>query len=132
MPPSREDLWRQYKIHVDLYKHYLDLALKFNAFYYAATGAFLSFYLTRPTIGKLKYSLFFMIALSAGIVALFVYGACRNRASRTEIVDITQALRLRVFPELHVLTFLLVLSATLICLVGLGFVALFFVGDQIR
>ena len=31
-------LWEQYELHVGLYKEYLHLLVKFNAFYYAATG----------------------------------------------------------------------------------------------
>ena len=40
--PTKDLLWKQYELHVGLYKHYLELALKFNVFYYAATGAILS------------------------------------------------------------------------------------------
>ena len=39
-----EMLWRQYSLHVDLYKFYLDLAIKINVFYYAVTGAILAYY----------------------------------------------------------------------------------------
>jgi hypothetical protein len=40
-----ELLWRQYALSVDLYKFYMDLVVKFNVFYYAVTGAILSFFL---------------------------------------------------------------------------------------
>jgi|GEM_PF-4395242 len=36
---SKEDLWKQYEISVDLYKHYLKLTIEINVFYYAITGA---------------------------------------------------------------------------------------------
>jgi hypothetical protein len=31
-PATPEFLWRQYQLHVELYKHYLELVLKFNVF----------------------------------------------------------------------------------------------------
>ena len=55
---TRDDLWKQYQLHVDLYKHYLELSLKLNAFSYAVTGAILSFYLSRqqPVGGALRFA----------------------------------------------------------------------------
>jgi hypothetical protein len=49
-PPTSEILWKQYELHVGLYKEYLNLLLKFNVFYYAATGALLSYYLSHSSI----------------------------------------------------------------------------------
>jgi len=40
----RNALWKQYEISVDLYKHYLKLAIEINVFYYAITGAIVSYY----------------------------------------------------------------------------------------
>lgn len=42
--PNDEILWKQYALHVDLYKFYLDLGVKVNAFYYAVTGSILTYY----------------------------------------------------------------------------------------
>jgi hypothetical protein len=39
-------LREEYKNHLDLYKHYLTVAATFNAFYYAVTGAVVSYALT--------------------------------------------------------------------------------------
>ena len=54
---DRELLWRQYQLHVDLYKHYLDMTLKFNTFYYAITGGIVSFYFSRADLPLMIWSL---------------------------------------------------------------------------
>jgi hypothetical protein len=59
--PSPEILWKQYELQVGLYKGYLDLLLKFNVFYYAATGALISYYFSKPDIPWMKYSLGFPV-----------------------------------------------------------------------
>jgi hypothetical protein len=52
-----ETLWQQYALHVDLYKFYLDLALKTNALFYGITGAILTYYFAHPGAQLIKYSL---------------------------------------------------------------------------
>jgi len=47
---NRDTLWKQYELHVSLYKEYLKLLLEFNVFYYAATGALLSYFFSKPEI----------------------------------------------------------------------------------
>lgn len=48
MMDDRELLWKQYQLNIELYRTYLDLALKLNLFYYAITGAIVSFYFAHP------------------------------------------------------------------------------------
>ena len=48
---ERDLLWKRYEIEIDLYKHYLELTVKFNVFYYAATGGILSLYFRTPAPG---------------------------------------------------------------------------------
>jgi len=73
--PDRDLLWKQYELHVGLYKHYLELVLKFNVFYYAATGAILSYFFSKTDVPLIKYSLLFPIIMSLGFAILFIYGA---------------------------------------------------------
>src|SRR5262245_42094202 len=73
---DRDLLWKQYSMHVDLYKSYLDITIKLNAFHYAITGAILSVYLAQVSKAPLlKWSLILPIGLSIGLVILFIYGA---------------------------------------------------------
>jgi hypothetical protein len=43
---ERNGRWEEYKIHVELYKYYLDLVLKTNIAVFAILGAILTFYFT--------------------------------------------------------------------------------------
>ncbi len=111
--PDKELLWKQYALHVDLYKHYLDLVLKFNIFYYASTGAILSFYFSKTDVGLIKFSLLFPIMASVCFGVLFLYGANALRVTRQEMFDIRDKLDLDTAPEFNVLGGLLLASALL-------------------
>ena len=46
-PESKQEkkepaLWDEYKLHIDLYKFYMDMALKANLFFYAIAGTILT------------------------------------------------------------------------------------------
>jgi hypothetical protein len=95
-----ELLWKQYQQNVDLYKFYLDLLIKFNVFYYAVTGAIISFVLAHST-------------------AFFIYGAVLMGIPRRETFAIRDALGLKAAPDLCVLTVMLIMFS-LICLLVAG------------
>ncbi len=61
---KQELLWRQYSQNVELYKFYMEIVIKFNIFYYAVTGAIVSFFFKNSTISNIKYSLLFPILMS--------------------------------------------------------------------
>jgi len=96
---SRNDLWKQYEIQVDLYKHYLKLAVEINVFYYAITGGILSYYLTHKSDGHIRFALVLPILMAFSFTMLFVVGGIPNKASRKEMFDIREALGLKVAPE---------------------------------
>jgi len=54
---QQEIPWRQYSQTVELYKFYMDLMVKFNVFYYAVTGAILSFFFANPDIDDIEFAL---------------------------------------------------------------------------
>lgn len=110
---AKELLWKQYALHVDLYKNYLDLVLKFNIFYYASTGAILSFYFSKTDVSLIKFSLLFPIMASVCFGVLFIYGASALRVTRQEMFDIRDKLDLDTAPEFNVLSGLLLASALL-------------------
>ena len=111
--PDGELLWKQYQLHIDLYKFYIDATIKINAFHYAITGAILSFYFTRREVALAKWSLIFPVALSIGLGILFVYGAVKLKITREDVFNIRDALGLEVAPEMNVLGILLWIMATL-------------------
>lgn len=113
-----ELLFNHYKIHIELYKHYLELLIKFNLFYYAITGGILSFYFTNHTISFVQYLLIFPLIMSFAFSFFFFYAADKAKNSRKEVVDIAIQLELKTFPELNVLVILLKLFAALYILIS--------------
>ena len=123
---DKDLLWKQYGLHVDLYKHYLDLVLKFNIFYYASTGAILSFYFSKTDVNLIKYSLLFPVLSSCCFGFLFLYGATQLKVTRQEMFDIRDKLDLDTAPEFNVLSVLLLVSALLMFGVAIVILVLFF------
>jgi hypothetical protein len=124
--PSQEVLLKQYDLHVELYKHYLELVLKFNIFYYAVTGAVLSFYFTNNVnVGVPRYLLLlFPVLMSLGFAVFFIWAGTLVKYTRADVINIAQALGLQVFPEMRVLAALLGLSGGLFIVVALGMLAI--------
>jgi hypothetical protein len=121
--PTQEVLWKQYELHVGLYKEYLNLLLKFNGFCYAATGAMVSYYFSKPEIPWMKFSLLFPVLMSIAFALLFLYGASQSEYTRRELFAIRDALGLATAPEYAVLKVFLWLSAILMLAVGLALAA---------
>jgi len=119
-----ELLFEHYKIHIELYKHYLELLIKFNLFYYAITGAILSFYFSNHTIYFIQYALLFPVIMSLVFSFFFFYASTKAKNSRKEIVDIAIELELKTFPELNVLVILLKLFAVLFILISIMLIVL--------
>jgi hypothetical protein len=123
---DKELLWQQYELHIGLYKEYLNLALKMNAFYYVATGAFISFYFSKPNVPWMKYSLLFPSLMSLGLSVFFLYGAQQAKYSRQDVFSLRDQLGLRVAPEYAVLIVFLWMSAILLILVVIGLLFIIF------
>lgn len=122
---DEELLWKQYSLHTDLYKHYLDLTIKFNQFYYAVLGGILVFYFSRKQTPLLRFSLLFPVVVSFGFGLFLAYAAFLNRNSRREVSELSERLNLSVTPELHVLTALLYLTSFFLFLVTAGLIYIF-------
>ena len=116
--PTREEVWKQLSLHVDLYRHYLDLTLKFNAFYYALTGAIVSFYLSRTQPGVLRFSLLLPIVLGYSLAVICAWGAFLNLNTRRFFIFASQQLGFGVWPEIRVLSVILWVSAVVFFLVA--------------
>ena len=115
---DREVLWKQYALHVDLYKFYLDLAIKVNVFYYAITGAILTYYFQHSTDGVARFALLLPIAFSLAIGGMFFYGATLLGVVRRELFAIRDALGLSVAPDIRVLTVFLYAFGTILIATG--------------
>jgi hypothetical protein len=104
---ERELLWRQYNLHVDLYKFYLDIALKLNVFFYLITGGILTFYFANSSERLIRYSLLLPIILSIGFGGVFIYGSILMSVAREDLFRIRDRLELETAPEVRVLSVLL-------------------------
>ncbi|MCW9027880.1 MAG: hypothetical protein OQJ80_03020 [Kangiella sp.] len=113
-------------MNVDLYKSYLDLVVKINAFYYLVTGAILSFYFTNSTLPLVKWSLLFPLIMSLALSALFIIGASLAKVSRNDVFKIRDKLGLDVAPEIGVLILFLYTVAVFMLLVSIGLAFLIF------
>jgi hypothetical protein len=110
--PTPEILLRQYEIHADLFKAYLDLVMKANGFYYVITGAILAFFAANRAESAAKLALVLPLALSVGLSVLAFYAVGRARIMRDEFDRIVGALGLKVLPEVRILSALLLISAS--------------------
>jgi hypothetical protein len=117
MEPT-EILWGQYKQNVELYKFYMELIVKFNVFYYAVTGAIVSFFFASQNIPDIKYSLVLPIIMSLGFAGFFIYGAILMGYLREEVFRIRDALGLQVAPDVGVLSVLLYIFSVIFILVA--------------
>jgi hypothetical protein len=119
-----ELLWRQYKLHVGLYKEYLGLTLKINAAFYAITGAIVTYVLAHRADDMPRIALFIPVVMGASLFALFLYGAVMLRHTRDEMISIREELQLKTIPELYILRGLLWISMVGFVVVCAGIVVI--------
>lgn len=119
-----EILWKQYQQHIDTYKFYLDIAVKLIGFYFAVSGAMLSFYFTHTNIDGAEFALYLPWLMSIGLLIFFSIGASLSTITRNDVFKIRDKLELEVSPDLGVLTLLLIIFSIvmLTCLTGLSYV----------
>lgn len=122
--PDAELLWKQYSLHVDLYKFYLDLVLKANAFFYGITGAILTYYFTHQGEPLVTLALFLPFGMSAALCGTFFYGAYITGFIRKEVFSIRDRLSLDSAPDMQVLQVLLRVFGSLLGLVALAILVL--------
>lgn len=118
---NREDLdWKQYQLNVDLYRGYLDVALKMNGYYYAVTGAIVSYCLAHQDDSFMRWSLLLPLVMSVALAVFFALGGRAALVQRNETFSLGKKLGFEVVPEIGFLTFLLWISAVMTILVSLG------------
>jgi hypothetical protein len=125
-PPSEDVLWKQYELHVSLYKAHMELVVKLMTIYYAITGAIVSFYLAHPEVPLIRWSLALPFIFSVGLGAAALGGTKDAVPVQVEMQNMAAALGLRIYPQTAALRHLLWVAACTCILVAIGLVLLFF------
>lgn len=94
---------KQYEMMVDVYKFHFEMVLKFIIFYCAITGAILSFYLSQPNTGFMRFALAFPIFLGFVFCVFALSGASHVDPMKNHIVQVTGDLHLEPFPSVELL-----------------------------
>jgi hypothetical protein len=109
-------LWRRFEREVDLYKSYLDLALKASLFAFGITGAMASYVLKNESPSILVWSLLLPIILNAGFFLLFKGSVkastqmIRDHHATCESLGTVRAFDMRPLPNLcRILSFMYLL-----------------------
>lgn len=123
--PDIEILWKQYALHVELYKFYLDLVVKVTVFYYAVTGAILTYYFQHAIDRVARFALLLPFVFSLAIGGIFFYGAIIQRVTRDELFSIRDKLSLDTAPEIGVLSVFLWAFGSIMILTGITLVIFF-------
>jgi len=119
-------LWRKYELWVTLYRDYLALVLRVNLFFYAITGAIVSYYLAHQGQPEARYGLLLPFLMSAAFFAFFVYCAQLVPHMRASVFAIRDQLGLGTAVEVRVLAVLLYIFAAifLVVMIALGWLML--------
>lgn len=117
-PSDREMWWRQYAMWVDLYKEYLRMVLRLNIFFYAITGAILSYFLAHSDDGLARLALLFPAIMSFAFWYAFSHAAVLIVPMRNNVIEICGLLRLAVYPEVGVLDGVLKIFGRLMLIVA--------------
>jgi len=126
--PAGNRLWAQYAVLVDLYKQYLDIAWKAGVWYYAITGAILTYYLANASNGSpgpLPLVLLFLCAMSIGFAFLHLKAASNLSSLRDLFEGIALKLQLPGRPHVEFAMDFVLLNAILMTIIGLASLALF-------
>jgi hypothetical protein len=132
-PPSREDLWRNYQLHIDLYKHYLTILIQMNTFSFSVSGAIIVYALTHLENSLLtRWALPLPFALGILLGGFFLYA--RSLSPNTDILiqKLSQGLGFNVFPATRLLKPLLLTFGLLHLFIAVAAVALFVLFSRIQ
>ncbi len=119
-PVNPEVLWNAYELEVGLYRDYLGLILKGNAFYYLGVGAILSYYATKPERPLVWMPLLFLLLLGLALAVICFEAGRRSIVTRQHIIHLAGQLGLQAWPDAGILTALLYISTVLFVLAVLG------------
>ncbi len=112
--------WKDFEMSVNLHKNYLDLVVKLNLFYYAITGAILSFHFTNEIQSVSVIALILPILMSLLLGFFLIYASKLAWNLRENIKIRAKKLNLHVYPEGIVLVTLCIIFGIIMLAVGLG------------
>jgi hypothetical protein len=117
---KRKEWWEEYKIHVDLFKYYLDLVLRANLAVFAITGGILTFYFNnRDKKNKhLRKALLLPIGVGLALAGFYLYCGCLWFSISNTIYTLRNKLQLHETPYVHILSVLLILFGLVFLAVG--------------
>jgi hypothetical protein len=118
---DKDILMKQYQLLVDVHKFYFDFVLKFLIFHYAVTGGILSFYLSKPNVGVMRFALVFPIFMSLIFAGFAFYSAANIDPLVKEVHRVVGLLGLNDYPDPSFLKWMLLVVG---CLFALIFVSL--------
>ena|SRR5215213_1139887 len=123
-------LWKQYIVYVDLFKVYVDNALRPCIWFYGITGAILAFYVNHLASGQtyLPYILLLPTLFSAGFCVVFFRGVSQVEDLRIKFDYIQEQLGLPGRPHVEFLSDFLRLAGVLFGLVGIVLLIVFVLG----
>ena len=104
LTPSEDNCMKQYQMMVDIYKFHFDIVLKFVAFYYAITGAIVSYWLSKPNEGFMRFALALPIVMGFTLGFFARFGAREVDPLKKDIIRVARHLRLRPFPNRNLLS----------------------------
>jgi hypothetical protein len=120
-------LLEEYKLHIDLYKHYLTVVATFNGFYYAVTGGFLTYYFNQiNAMPYLNWSLIFFIIMSLSFAIIYneSWRSFEKSAEQVERIALTLGFA---GTEVRALSMALGASSLLFFIVTLGLFLIFII-----
>ena len=123
---SHQFLSDQFFSFVELYKFYISSVIKLNVFYYAITGAILSYYFSHSSNYFLSFSLLLPIIFSIGLAILFLVATKKVKVMDKCLNETSSFFGSDYYPDALSLKHLLVLFGILhilVALVLLGFFA---------
>jgi len=110
--------WKDYEMSVELHKSYLDFAVKINFFYYAITGAILSFHFTKDSPEISIIGLFLPMTLSLALGGFFLYSSKLAMNLRRNIRERAEIVGLHVYPNGIVLVIVCTIFGTVMISAG--------------
>lgn len=102
--PTNDSAMKQYQMMVDIYKFHFEIVLKFIIFYYAITGAVVSYYLSnQPHSGFMHFALVLPIFMGIALGLFAFFGADGVDPLKADIILVTKQLHLAPFPNVRLL-----------------------------
>lgn len=116
---KRKERWEEYKIHVDLFKYYLDLILRTNLAVFAIVGGILTFYFKNKTENKhMRKALYLPCCVCLALSGFYFYCACLWLNISNTVHVLREDLGIIDTPYVHILSVLLFLFGSVFLGVG--------------